>query len=192
MYSSSSCPAIFYIMSFQWSAQAGERSSIWFSQVIPGTLCILVTSHDVFDGLGFSTHTCGGSCYFPFLHGHLAAFFADPQAVQRFPDSPRMIVAFSQALSGLMPLSIHRVIWLPRLFHWFCRSVILASVEVVSSTSVVCRKLLLELSHFWAAEYSWSEGWSSWPGERCQGGHKGSVQRLFWCTQSLSRRSCWG
>ncbi|KAJ8333717.1 hypothetical protein SKAU_G00410360 [Synaphobranchus kaupii] len=42
---------------------------------------------------------------------------------------------------------------------WFGQviSVILASVGVVSSTSVVSRKLLLELSRFWAAECSWSE-----------------------------------
>ena len=59
--------------------------------------------------------------------------------------------------SGVMPLSVHWVVWLPRLFHWLCHSVILAAGGVVSSSAVASRKLLLDLSRFWGAVCSWSK-----------------------------------
>ena len=63
--------------------------------------------------------------------------------------------------SGVMPLSSHWVVWLPRLLHFFCHSVVLATVGVVSRALVVSRKLLLELNRFWVAECSWRR--CRWP-----------------------------
>ncbi len=134
---------------------ASERSSIWFSQVISNTLWSLVTSHDVFHSLEFSTHTYL-KLLFSISSWTPAASFTDPQAVSVFHTAQGWSWPVARHLSGVMPLSIHWVVWLPR-------PVVLpfsnphASVGVVSSATVVSRKLLQYLSHFWTAECSWSE-----------------------------------
>ena len=65
--------------------------------------------------------------------------------------------------SGVIPLSSHWVVWLPRLLHFFCHTVVLATVGVVSRALVVSRKLLLELNRFWVAECSWRRHGGLWP-----------------------------
>lgn len=46
----------------------------------------------------------------------------------------------------MMPLSVHGVVWLPRLLHWLCHSLVLALVGIGSSSSVESKKVFLELN----------------------------------------------
>ena len=111
---------------------------------------------------------CSMVCGSPHTHASEDAnvhFFMD--ALQRPSPTRRRFRVFQTAQgwswpvvrhsSGVTPLSAHRVVWLPRLFHWLYHSAILAAGGVVSSSAVASRKLLLDLSRFWGAECLWSE-----------------------------------
>lgn len=58
---------------------------------------------------------------------HCSDPLADLQAAQSFLENPRLVVT-GRNLSGVMPLSIHLVVWLLRPFHCHCYSIILATV----------------------------------------------------------------
>ena len=147
------CPAIFYISSFQWVAQASAAA---FGSA---------RSCPVHFGAYLHLMMCSIVCGSPHAHASEDAnvhFFMD--ALQRPSPTRRRFRVFQTAQgwswpvarcsSGMMPLSVQRVVWLPRLFHCLCHSVILAADGVVSSSAVVSKKLLLDMSRFWGAECS--------------------------------------